>query len=152
MGVRAIGIIGLAMFGTADNVFQFERVGGRAWRYGHHTEGGEAFQESDLSDGGADYRIEAKDNSGLCRYLKSRCYAVRMDTSLYVNCKKMRYKRYRFGGWYAPAMWVKGRIYFCAQPVGQAAASTATPPDATKLGGEVGDAINASGLVFARVL
>lgn len=71
--------------------------------------------------GGADYRIEAKDNSGLCRYLKSRCYAVRMDTSLYVNCKKMRYKRYRFGGWYAPAMWVKGRIYFCAQPVGQAA-------------------------------
>ena len=68
--------------------------------------------------GGADYRIEAKDNSGLCRYLKSRCYAVRMDTSLYVNCKKMRYKRYRFGGWYAPAMWVKGRIYFCAQPVG----------------------------------
>lgn len=63
----------------------------------------------------------------------------------------MRYKRYRFGGWYAPAMWVKGRIYFCAQPVGQAAASTATPPDATKLGGEVGDAINASGLVFARV-
>ena len=81
--------------------------------------------------GGADYRIEAKDNSGLCRYLKSRCYAVRMDTSLYVNCKKMRYKRYRFGGWYA--------------------ASTATPPDATKLGGEVGDAINASGLVFARV-
>ena len=35
--------------------------------------------------------------------------------------------------------------------MGQAAASTATPPDATKLGGEVGDAINASGLVFARV-
>lgn len=66
--------------------------------------------------GGADYRIEAEDNSGLCRYLKSRCYAVRMDTSLYVNCKKMRYKRYRFGGWYAPAMWVKGKIYFCAQP------------------------------------
>ncbi len=24
---------------------------------------------------------------GLCRYLKSRCYAVRMDTSLYVNCE-----------------------------------------------------------------
>lgn len=101
--------------------------------------------------GGADYRIEAKDNPGLCKYLKSRCYAVRIDTSLYVNCKKMRYKRYRFGGWYAPAMWVKGNIYFCAQPVGQAATSTSTPPDATKLGGEVGDAINASGLVFARV-
>ena len=84
--------------------------------------------------GGADYRIEAEDNSGLCRYLKSRCYAVRMDTSVYVNCKKMRYKRYRFGGWYAPAMWVKGKIYFCAQPVGQVAASTATPPDERSCG------------------
>ena len=62
MGVRAIGIIGLAMFGTADNVFQFERVGGRAWRYGHHTESGEAFQESDLSDGGSGlpYRSEGQ--------------------------------------------------------------------------------------------
>ncbi len=38
--------------------------------------------------GGADYRIEAEDNSGLCRYLKSRCYAVRMDTSLYANQPK----------------------------------------------------------------
>lgn len=101
--------------------------------------------------GGADYRIEATDNSGLCRYLKSRCYAVRIDTALYVNCKKMRYNHYRFGGWYAPAMWVNGKIYYCAQPVGQAATSTATPVDATKLGGEVGDAINSSGLVFARV-
>lgn len=101
--------------------------------------------------GGADYRIEAKDNSGLCRYLKSRCYAVRIDTSLYVNCKKMRYKHYRFGGWYAPAMWVGRKIYYCAQPVGQVATSTATPADATKLGGEVGDAIAASGLVYARV-
>ena len=101
--------------------------------------------------GGGDYRIEAKDNPGLCKYLKSRCYAVRIDTSLYVNCKKMRYKRYRFGGWYAPAMWLNGKIYFCAQPVGQAAATTTAPADATKLGGEVGDAIAASGLVNARV-
>lgn len=101
--------------------------------------------------GGADYRIEAKDNPGLCRYLKSRCYAVRIDTALYVNCRKMRYKRYRFGGWYAPAMRLREKVYFCAQPVGQVAASTATPPDATRLGGEVGDAIHASGLVSARV-
>ena len=43
--------------------------------------------------GGADYRITVDDNPGLCRYLKSRCYAVRVDTSLYVNCRKMRYKR-----------------------------------------------------------
>ncbi|MCD8184278.1 MAG: hypothetical protein LUE99_15735 [Bacteroides sp.] len=101
--------------------------------------------------GGADYRITAGDNPGLCRYLKSRCYAVRIDTALYVNCRKMRYKRYRFGQWYAPAMWIKEKIYYCAQPVGQAATSTATPADATKLGGEVGDAIAASGLALARV-
>lgn len=63
--------------------------------------------------GGADYRIEAEDNFDLCRCLKSRCYAVWMDTPLYVNCKKMRYKRYRFGDWYAPTMWMKDEIYFC---------------------------------------
>ena len=101
--------------------------------------------------GGADYRIAADNNPGLCKYLKSRCYAVQIDTSLYVNCKKMRYKRYRLGLWYAPAMWVKGKVYFCAQPVGQAATSTMTPGAAAKLGGEVGDAINASGLANARV-
>ncbi len=28
--------------------------------------------------GGADYRITVDDNPGLCRYLKSRCYAVRV--------------------------------------------------------------------------
>ena len=95
--------------------------------------------------------VTTDDNPGLCRYLKSRCYAVRVDTSLYVNCRKMRYKRYRFGQWYAPAMWLGGKVYFCAQPVGQAATSTMTPDDATRLGGEVGDAINASGLVHARV-
>ena len=101
--------------------------------------------------GGADYKIEAVDNPGLNRYLRSRCYAVRIDTSLYVNCRKMRYKRYRLGGWYAPAVFLKGKIYYYAQPVGQAAATSALPSDATKLGGEVGDAIAASGLVHARV-
>ena len=55
------------------------------------------------------------------------------------------------GQWYVPAMWLGGKVYFCAQPVGQAATSTMTPDDATRLGGEVGDAINASGLVHARV-
>lgn len=101
--------------------------------------------------GGGDYRIEALGNPGMSRYLKRRCYAVRIDSSLYVNCKKMRYKRFRLGGWYAPAMWVGGKIYYTAQPVGQVAASTATPPDAVKLGGEVGDAIAASGLANERV-
>lgn len=101
--------------------------------------------------GGGDYRIEASENSGLCKYLKSRCYAVRIDSALYVNCRKMRYKRYRFGSWYASTLLVGGNIYFCAQPVGQAATSTAAPADGPRLGGEVGDAIAASGLVHARV-
>ena len=101
---------------------------------------------------GGDYRIVADGNPGLSKYLRSRCYAVQIDTSLYVNCRKMRYKRYRFGQWYAPAMWLKGKVYFCAQPVGQAAASTMAPDDATRLGGEVGDAIHASGLVHALSL
>lgn len=101
--------------------------------------------------GGGDYRVEATDNRGLTRYLSRRCYAVRIDTALYVNCRKMRYKRYRFGNCYAAAMHVGDKFYFCAQPVGQAATSTAQSPDATKLGGEVGDAIAASALVTARV-
>ncbi len=101
--------------------------------------------------GGGDYRIEAVENRGLNRYLRKRCYAVRIDTALYVNCRKMRYKRYRFGNCYAAAMHVGDKFYFCAQPVGQAATSTAQSPDATKLGGEVGDAIAASALVTARV-
>ena len=35
--------------------------------------------------GGADYRVSVDDNPGLCRYLKSRCYAVRADSALYVS-------------------------------------------------------------------
>lgn len=101
--------------------------------------------------GGADYRVSVDENAGMSRYLKSRCYAVRVDSALYVNCRKMRYGRYRFGNWYAPAMWVKGRIYFRAQPLGQVASSTTLPADATKLGGEIGNAIHASGMTDARV-
>ena len=101
--------------------------------------------------GGADYRIVAPDNPSFSRYLRKRCYAVRVDTTLYVNCRKMRYKRYRLGGWYASAMEINGHIFYAAQPVGQAATETLTPDDAQKLPGEVGDAIQASGLVNQRV-
>ena len=100
---------------------------------------------------GGDYHIETPDNRGLNRYLRRRCYAVRMDSALYVNCRKMRYKHYRFGNWYAPALRVGRHIFFQAQPVGQAATSTFTSPDAQKLAGEVGDAIAASALVNVRV-
>ncbi len=101
--------------------------------------------------GGADYRIWAEDNEGLCRYLKSRCFAVKVDTALYINCKKVRYNRFRFGAWYAPALHVAGKLYFKAQPVGSVAAGKITPPERTKLGGEVGDALASSALIFERV-
>lgn len=101
--------------------------------------------------GGADYRIESSANQSLSRYLRKRCYAVRIDSTLYVNCRKMRYKRYRLGGWYASALEIDGHIFYAAQPVGQAATETLTPHDAPKLPGEVGDAIQASGLVNQRV-
>ena len=101
--------------------------------------------------GGADYRIESSANRSLSRYLRKRCYAVRIDTNLYVNCRKMRYHRYRLGGWYAAALEVGGHVFYAAQPVGQAATETLTPNDAQKLPGEVGDAIQASGLVGKRV-
>ena len=40
-----------------------------------------------LMTGGADYKISAGPDDSMCKYLKSRCYAVQADTSLYVNCK-----------------------------------------------------------------
>lgn len=101
--------------------------------------------------GGADYRIYSEENSGMSRYLKSRCYAVRIDTMLYVNCRKMRYKHFRFGNWYAPAHRLGNKVYYVARPMGQAASRTLTPTDATRLGGQVGDAINVSGLLEERV-
>lgn len=100
---------------------------------------------------GGDYRIDAKDNPSLSHYLRKRCYAVRVDTALYVNCRKMRYKRYRFGNYYAPAIQIGEHVYFCAQPVGQAASSTSTPTNTPRLGGDVGNAIAASALINARV-
>lgn len=100
--------------------------------------------------GGADYKISAPNDKGLCAYLKKRCFAVQTDTSLYVNCKKLRYNRLRFGGWYAPAMWIGGNLFFYAMPVGSVAGNSSATMDIT-LGGTLGDAIAASGLVSKRV-
>lgn len=101
--------------------------------------------------GGADYRISADDNKSLGRYLKRRCYAVEIDGTLYVNCKRMRYKKFRLGNWYAKALRANGTVFYAAQPVGQVATDNIVPDDVAKLGGEVGDAISASGLTEARV-
>ena len=58
--------------------------------------------------GGADYRIYHPDNKSLCHYLKRRPYAVMADSSLYINCKRIHYKRLRFGQLYAPAFVMTG--------------------------------------------
>ena len=90
-----------------------------------------------LMTGGADYKISAGPDDSMCKYLKSRCYAVQADTSLYVNCKRLRYKKFRFGGWYAPALRIGDHIYFSAIPLGSVAAGS--------------DAIAASALISKRV-
>ncbi|MBR4381776.1 MAG: hypothetical protein IKP48_11045 [Bacteroidaceae bacterium] len=100
---------------------------------------------------GADYEIYSQGNKELTEYLKKRTYAVRLNDTLYVNLKHMKYKKYRFGNWYALAQQVQGNVYFQAQPLGQIASSTLLPKEGSKLGGSVGDAINASGLVNVRV-
>lgn len=99
--------------------------------------------------GGADYKLSVDDNEAVCRYLKKRCFLVQVDTALYINCNKLRYNKLRFGGWYAPAMLVKGNLYFSALPLGTVAAGSTTM--VVMLGGTVGDAIAASGQVTKRV-
>lgn len=100
--------------------------------------------------GGADYKISAGSDDSMCKYLRKRCYAVQADTSLYINCKKLRYKKFRFGNWYAPAFQVNGKIYFSAIPVGSVAAGADATMD-VMLGGTFGDALAASALVSKRV-
>ncbi|MCZ4237997.1 hypothetical protein O4H25_14250, partial [Staphylococcus equorum] len=67
-----------------------------------------------------------------------------------VNCRKLRYKKMRFGAWYAPAMLLNGNIYFSALPLGSVAAGSSANMSVT-LGGQLGDAIAASGQVSKRV-
>ena len=102
--------------------------------------------------GGADYHIYSTDNDSFTKYLKKRSYAVRCQDTLYVNCKQVRYKKYRFGNWFAKAAKVYGHVFFVAQPLGQIASSSLVSKDVPRLQGTVGDAINASGLVYDRVV
>ena len=67
-----------------------------------------------LLTGGADYRITAGNDESMCRQLKKRCFAVRTsEGDLFINCRKLRYKKMRFGAWYAPAVQLGKNIYFC---------------------------------------
>lgn len=107
-------------------------------------------KNSILMTGGADYKISVGSDGSMCKYLKSRCFAVLADTSLYINCKRLRYKKLRFGGWYAPALRIGDHIFFSAIPLGSVIAGDDATMD-VMLGGELGDAIAASALIFKRV-
>jgi hypothetical protein len=97
--------------------------------------------------GGAEYRLWIDDNQGLSRYLKKKVMLVQADSTWFVNCKRVRYKRLSFGDWYAPAMKIADNFYFRAQPLGSVAAECITDKETTRLGGDVGKAISASGIV-----
>jgi hypothetical protein len=101
--------------------------------------------------GGADFRITASDES-MCRRLKKRCFAVQDEKGdLYLNCRKLSYKKLRFGAWYAPAVRLGKDIYFCAMPLGSVIGGNFVEEDDVKLGGNIGDALAASSLVTKRV-
>lgn len=100
--------------------------------------------------GGADYKLSVDNRNSINKYLKDRCYLAKSDSALYINCKRLRYKKLRFGGWYAPALLVKGNLYFSAMPLGSVAAGSSATMD-VMLGGSFGDAIAASGQVTKRV-
>lgn len=105
-----------------------------------------------LLTGGADYRITAGNDESMCRRLKKRCFAVRTENGdLFLNCRKLRYKKLRFGAWYASAVQLDNNIYFVAMPLGSVVGGTFVDDDDVKLGGNIGDALAASSLVTKRV-
>jgi hypothetical protein len=96
---------------------------------------------------GGDYSITS--NRAVIRDgLKRRYFAVLIDSKLYVNCKKLKIKKFRFGKCYAPAMAINDKIYFRAYPVGPAALAVVN----RKIGmGAVGEAVASSAAITQRV-
>lgn len=102
--------------------------------------------------GGADYRITADGDESMNKLLKKKYLAVRGNHGdLFLNCHKLRYKKLRFGGWYASAVQVGKNIYFCAMPLGSVVGGHFVEEDDVKLGGNVGDVLATSSLVTKRV-
>ncbi len=102
--------------------------------------------------GGADYRVTVGDNDAMCRVLKKRCFAVSNEKGdLFINCRKLRYRKMRFGNWYAPAVVVGKSVFFSAVPLGSVVGGKFIGDDDVKLGGKVGDALATSSLVSKRV-
>ena len=101
-----------------------------------------------LLTGGADYRITAGNEESM---YDLRAFAKHEKGDLYLNCRKLRYKKLRFGAWYAPAVQLGKKIYFCAMPLGSVVGANFVEEDDVKLGGNIGDALAASSLVTKRV-
>lgn len=97
--------------------------------------------------GGADYKISSN-RKNLDKRLRSS-FIVQKADELYVNCKRLRFNKFRFGNCYASALFVNKVLYFEAVPVGAAAISVAGDEPIGM--GAIGDAIAASSLTSVRV-
>ncbi|WP_071147817.1 DUF6563 family protein [Bacteroides ihuae] len=97
---------------------------------------------------GGDYKITST-NDALNKRIRKRCYGICSDGTLYLNCRKLRFKKFRFGTCYVAAMWVGSNLYFCAAPIGSAAKSVI--PAKNYAMGAIGQAIASSSMVSDRV-
>ena len=132
-------------------LFQLERVACSKWRH-HSSATCLAVFAAESARRAAERHIDAEALAHILRRLKKRCFAVRSEEGdLYLNCRKLRYKKLRFGAWYAPAVQLGKNIYFCAMPLGSVIGGNFVEDDDVKLGGNIGDALTASSLVTKRV-
>lgn len=84
----------------------------------------EKYKEPDLPHGRKTLSYYGRRQSNFLPFEVPLLCAAGQIPQLYINCRKMRW-RYRFGQWYAPAMWPRWKGHLLhAQPVGQAATST----------------------------
>ncbi|MDL2213348.1 hypothetical protein LJC29_05210, partial [Bacteroides sp. OttesenSCG-928-N06] len=99
-----------------------------------------------LTQAGGDRRISS--NRDIIKNRLKRYYAVQVDENLYVNCRRLKIKKFKFGKFYAPAMLVKDKIYFSAVPIGPAAVAVVD----REIGmGAIGEAIASSSAISKRV-
>lgn len=91
--------------------------------------------------GGADYKIYNGDKE-TDKLIKTKIYAIEVNDSLYVNCRKLKFKKNVIGAWFAPAIVCQEKVYFYAIPVG---------PSAAVAFGVVGGAAQAANAASSRV-
>ena len=91
--------------------------------------------------GGADYKIYNGDKE-TDKLIKTKIYAIEVNDSLFVNCRKLKYKKRVIGSWFAPAIVCQGKVYFSAISVG---------PNAAAMFGAIGGAVQAANQASSRV-